>query len=243
MSVEFLTLAEHRLAYQRQVGDAGKAGVIFLSGFASDMEGTKAVFLNDYCAARNIGYVRFDYRGCGQSSGVFTDGTIGGWLEDTLAVFDQLTTGPQIIVGSSMGGWLGLLVTQLRPERFKAFIGVAAAPDFTEILVWEKLTAVQRAALLREGEIREDGAHAPMTLKLIEEGRHHLIMNKPLRVPCPMRLLQGRLDSEVPWDYAHKIAAHVAQEDVRVMVVENGDHRLSTPDDLALLGRVVGEFF
>ena len=142
MSVEFLTLADCRLAYQRQVTDKSKPGIIFLGGYASDMQGTKAVFLSERCAEHSISFTRFDYRGCGQSPGSFTDGTIGAWLEDSLAVFDRLTQGMQIIIGSSMGGWLGLLLAKARPERVKALIGVAAAPDFTEDLVWEKLTTI-----------------------------------------------------------------------------------------------------
>lgn len=205
------------------------------------MTGTKAAFLSERCAAHSIHFIRFDYRGCGQSPGNFADGTIGAWLEDSLGVFDRLTEGPQIVVGSSMGGWLGLLLAKARPERVKAFIGVAAAPDFTENLVWEKLTKIQREVLLREGQICEE-SHAPMTLKLIEEGRRHLVMREALPLSCPVRLLQGMKDSEVPWDYAQRIAAHVGQEDVRVTLIKNGDHRLSMPPDMELLWRTVEEF-
>ncbi|MDE2029789.1 MAG: alpha/beta hydrolase [Alphaproteobacteria bacterium] len=239
MPVEFLSVADRRLAYQRQVG---RAGLVFLGGYASDMDGTKATCLAERCAEAGIACLRFDYRGCGQSSGNFTDGTIGAWRDDSLAVFDALTEGPQIVVGSSMGGWLGLLLAQARPERVKAFVGVAAAPDFTEDLVWDKLTDAQRETLKRDGEIREEGGHAPMTLKLIEEARRHLILRTPFALPCPARLLQGMKDTEVPWDYALRIAQHIAQDDARVTLVKNGDHRLSAPEDLALLWGAVSEF-
>ncbi|MDR3424688.1 MAG: alpha/beta hydrolase [Alphaproteobacteria bacterium] len=243
MTLEFLSLADCRLAYQRQVGNKNNSGIIFLCGFASDMEGSKASFLSQYCAERAIPFIRFDYRGCGQSSGKFSDGTIGAWLEDSLAVFDRLTDGPQIIVGSSMGGWLGLLLAKARGERVKAFIGIAAAPDFTEDLVWARLTESQREKLLREGTVcADDDGRAPLTLKLIEEGRKHLVLRQPLALSCPVRLLQGMKDKEVSPRHAERIAACVAHDDVRVTLVKGGDHHLSAPEDLALLGRTVTEF-
>jgi pimeloyl-ACP methyl ester carboxylesterase len=244
--IEFLSMQGNGLAYQRQIGIDECPGIIFLSGFASDMEGTKAVFLSERCATHSVSFVRFDYRGCGRSSGQFTDGTIGAWFEDTLAVFDQLTQGPQIVVGSSMGGWLGLLLAKARPERVKTFIGVAAAPDFTEDLVWDQLTALQREALRRKGEFYKDGSPLdqgkPLTLKLIEEARAHLILRHPLPLSCPVRLLQGMLDQEVPWQYAARIAAHVSQDDVRMTLIKDGDHRLSRAEDLELLWQTVSAF-
>jgi pimeloyl-ACP methyl ester carboxylesterase len=246
MSVAFLTLADRRIAYQRQVGDSARPGVIFLGGFASDMTGTKAIFLSEQCARQGLSFVRFDYRGCGQSPGIFTDGTIGAWLEDSLAVFDQLTVGPQIVVGSSMGGWLGLLLAKARPERVKAFIGVAAAPDFTEDLVWEKLTRLQRETLLRDGLIYEEDAppdhRVPLTLRLIEEARGHLLLRSALSLSCPVRLIQGMKDAEVPFAHAQRIAEHVTQDDVQVTLIKNSDHRLSQPENLGLLWRLVAEF-
>lgn len=242
MTIEFLSVADGRIAYQRQVGDARKPSVVFLSGYASDMTGTKACFMAETCAAQNIGFLRFDYRGCGLSSGVFADGTIGTWFTDTLAAIDALTAGPQIVIGSSMGGWLALLLARARPERMRALIGIAAAPDFTEELVWNKLTAAQRETLMRDGKIQEDGAHAPMTWRLIEEGRDHLVLRSPLAVPCPLRLIQGMRDTDVPWDYAPRLANHIMQEDIRVTLIKNGDHRLSAPEDLELLKQTAAEF-
>lgn len=247
MTVEFLTLADRRLAYQRQVGDPHQPTVVFLSGFASDMQGSKASFLATTCARQNISYLRFDYRGCGASSGMFTDGTVGGWLDDTLAVSDALTTGPLIVIGSSMGGWLALGLAQARAERVKAVIGIAAAPDFTEDLIWKKLTPSQRATLQQTGELYDANApqdyNFPITLKLIEEARAHLVLRQPLSLSCPLRLLQGMQDREVPWDYALRIASKITHNDVQVTLIKNGDHRLSTPENLALLWQQVAAFF
>lgn len=246
MPVEFLIAGDSSLAYQRQAGDFSKPGVIFLGGFASDMEGTKATFLSQFCAEHGLSFVRFDYGGCGRSSGKFADGTIGAWLEDTLVIFDRLTTGPQIVVGSSMGGWLGLLLARVRPQWVKAFVGIAAAPDFTEDLIWDQLTKTQRDILLHDREIYENDAArergAPITLKLVEEARKHLILRAPFSVPCPVRLLQGKQDAEVPWSYAKNIAEHIHAPDIRVTFIKDGDHRLNRPEDLALLGRTVAEF-
>ena len=244
MAIEFLSLADCRLAYQRQVGDKNNPGVLFLSGFASDMEGTKATFLSKRAAERKESFVRFDYRACGKSSGDFAKATIGAWFEDTLAVFDQLTEGPQIVVGSSMGGWLGLMLAAARPKRVKAFIGVAAAPDFTENLIWAKLTPAEREKVRRTGAYHEKGdpgRQTTLTSGLIEEARKHLILNKPFAIPCPVRLLQGMKDLEVPWEYALRIVQHITCEDARVTLVK-GDHSLSTPQDLEMLARTIEEF-
>jgi pimeloyl-ACP methyl ester carboxylesterase len=240
--IEFLSLADSRLAYQREVGNKNSS-LLFLSGFASDMEGTKATFLSKRSAEHGISFIRFDYRGCGRSSGSFSDGTIGAWLDDCLAVFDRLTQGPQIVVGSSMGGWLGLLLAEARPERTKAFIGVAAAPDFTEDLVWEKLTHDEQETLLREGAIYENNdRHAPITLALIEEARAHFVLRSPLRLRCPVRLIQGMRDADVPWNHATRIAEHLFCDDVRVMLMKNSDHSLSAPQDLETLWHTIEEF-
>ena len=210
------------------------------------MSGSKASFLTQRCTESAIDFVRFDYRGCGLSSGDFRQGTIGAWLEDSLAVFDHVTQGTQIVVGSSMGGWLGLLLAQARPERVKAFIGIAAAPDFTEALIWNKLSPTQRETLLREGEIYEDNAppdhRAPLTLKLIEEARQHLFFDTHRKMHCPARLLQGMKDTEVPPFYTQKIVDNLDAPSLHIIQVENGDHRLSKPEDLDLLWQTIKEF-
>lgn len=162
-----------------------------------------------------------------------------------MAIFDQLTEGPQIVVGSSMGGWLGLLLAAARPERIKAFIGVAAAPDFTQNLVWEKLTDAEREKVRRTGVYYEKdelpSRQAPITLGLIEEARKHLVLDKPLTLPCPVRLLQGMKDTDVPWEYALRLLQHITSDDARVTLVK-GDHSLSTQKDLEMLERTIGEF-
>jgi pimeloyl-ACP methyl ester carboxylesterase len=246
MAVEFLSVAEAHIAYQRQFGDSHKPSILFLGGYASDMEGAKACFLAQKCEQEGISFVRFDYRGCGQSTGSFRDGTIGAWLEDSVAIFNHLMTPPTIVIGSSMGGWLGLLLAQQKAKDFKAFIGVAAAPDFTETLVWEKLTSEQRGVLLKDGEIFDDAApidrRIPMTLSLIEEARHHLILKSSIKMSCPLRFLQGTKDEEVPPSYAQRVTQSVQSDDTRVTLIEEGDHRLSTPDNLNVLWQTVAEF-
>lgn len=246
MIPDFLTLPDRRLAYQRLLGRADTPGVIFLGGYASDMTGTKASFLAEYCAHRNLSFVRFDYRGHGQSSGDFKDGTIGAWLDDALAVFDQLTQGPQIVIGSSMGGWLALLLALKKPGRIKSLIGIAAAPDFTEDLMWSMFTAEQREALTQNGFIIDETAppeeRAPITLRLIQEGRQHLLLHGQIPLHMPIRLLQGEQDREVPPTHAQRIADALESKDVRIYRIEDGDHRLSHPQDLALLQKTVEEF-
>lgn len=237
---DFFTIPDGRLAYQRMIGDKNRAGIIFLGGFASDMTGTKASFLFDRCREKNISFLRFDYQGHGQSSGDFKNGTIGTWFNDACAILDQLTEGPQILIGSSMGGWIGLKLAVERPERVKAFVGIAAAPDFTEDLMWLHLTEAQRSALERDGFI--DGGHAPLTLNLVKEAREHLMLRAPIPVSCPMRLLQGLNDRDVPWQHALRIAENVSGEDVRLTLIKEGDHRLSRPQDLELLWQTVAEF-
>lgn len=247
MAIDFLSLADRRLAYQRQVGNKNIPGIIFLGGFASDLSGTKASFLAQKAAECSIPFLRFDYRGCGSSSGDFIEGTISAWLEDTLAVFDRLTEGPQIVVGSSMGGWLGLLLLKERMERIRAFIGIAAAPDFTEELIWNKLSADEQRAFLRDGLFYEDDAppdrRVPITMRLIEDARKHLVFTHPsLPVPCPVRLLQGMKDKDVPWTFAPRIAEYLTQDDIEIHLMKKGDHSLSRPEDLDTLWKTVALF-
>ncbi|HUY69118.1 MAG TPA: alpha/beta hydrolase [Alphaproteobacteria bacterium] len=245
MIPEYLSLPDRRLCYQRVRGEKDRPGVMFLGGFGSDMAGTKAGFLHENCVAAGFSFLRFDYRGHGGSDGAFRDGTIGAWFEDALAAFDRLTEGPQTVIGSSMGGWVALLLARARPERVAALVGVAAAPDFTEDLIWARLSAEQRAAMAAKGEIADPTApldqQLPITLKLIEEARAHLLLRAPLGVACPVRLLQGMKDAEVPWGHALRLAERITHDDVQVTLVKDGDHRLNRPQDLELLWRVVGQ--
>src|SRR5262245_10019647 len=219
--------------------------VVFLGGFRSDMTGTKALALEDWAGKAGRAYLRFDYLGHGQSSGRFEDGTIGHWLDDSLAALDSLTTGKLVLVGSSMGGWLSLLVARARPERLAGLVLIAAAPDFTERMLLKGLSAEERATLQREGRLERPSQYSPepsvFTWKLIEEGRNHLLLDKKLSLPCPARLLHGQSDPDVPWEYSLQIAAHLEAPEVITTLVKGGDHRLSTPNDIARLIATVEE--
>jgi pimeloyl-ACP methyl ester carboxylesterase len=216
--------------------------VVFLPGFRSDMTGDKATALAAFCAERGVGMLRFDYSGHGASSGAFTDGTIGAWAQDALAAIDTLTRGELILVGSSMGGWIALLTALARPDRIAALVGIAAAPDFTQRLMWESMTPAERTTLERDGVLHvpsQYGEPTPITLKLIQDGAHHQVLNEPMPIRCPVRLLHGQDDPDVPWELALRIAERVEFADVRVILVKDGDHRLSRPSDLTLLRQTV----
>ena len=234
------------IAYHKTPGrGTGKQapGLVFLGGFMSDMTGTKATALEAHARDRGQAFLRFDYQGHGQSSGRFEDGTIGLWAEDAIAVLDELTEGPQILIGSSMGGWIMLLAALARPERVAALVGIAAAPDFTEDLMWERYSPEIRATLERDGIYREPSAYgdAPysITLKLIEDGRNHLLLRAPIPIRCPVRLLQGTADEAVPWQTANALMERLESGDVTATLVKDADHRLSAPGDLARLGRTL----
>jgi pimeloyl-ACP methyl ester carboxylesterase len=219
--------------------------VVFLGGFRSDMTGTKAVALHDWARTNGRAFLRFDYLGHGQSSGRFEDGTIGRWLDDSLATIDALTTGKLVLVGSSMGGWLSLLVALKRPERLAGLVLIAAAPDFTERMLLKGLSPEDRATLERDGRLERPSQYSPepsvFTWKLIEEGRNHLVLDKKLVLPCPVRLLHGQSDPDVPWEYSLQITEHLEAPDVVTTFVKGGDHRLSTPADIARLIATVEE--
>jgi pimeloyl-ACP methyl ester carboxylesterase len=212
--------------------------VLFLPGYRSDMTGDKATMLATFCAQHGQAMLRFDYSGHGTSGGRFEDGTIGVWTTDALTVIDQLTDGPLLLVGSSMGGWIALLCALARRDRVAGLIGVAAAPDFTEALMWQALSFEQRARLMQQGVIHvpsQYGEPTPITRALIEDGRNHLLLSSPIALDCPVRLLQGQADPDVPWEMALRIADQLDSADVQVILVKDGDHRLSRPQDLALL--------
>lgn len=239
------TIAYHRLDAGPDAEARGWPGVIFLGGFASDMTGTKATALEEFCAGRGQAFIRFDYTGHGQSSGDFRDGTIGRWMQDALAVIDSLTATPQILVGSSMGGWIALLCARARPTRIAALVGIAAAPDFTEDLMWERFDADDRANLLRDGVIEQTTQYGPtpypITLKLIEDGRRHLLLRAPIAIEQPVRLLHGMADPDVPWRTALAITDRLTGTDVAVTLIKDGDHRLSRPQDLERILAAIAE--
>lgn len=241
---QFLTLPDRELAYQQRKPQSGKEeapGVVFLGGFASDMNGRKATYIDQQCEKAGYGCLRFDYRGHGDSSDKFKDGCISDWFDDALQVLDKLTKGPQIIMGSSMGGWIGLLLARARPERLAGFIGVSSAPDFTEDLVRPMMTAAQTKMLEEEGYFFEQEEHElpegydmlPITQKLMDDGANQLVLRDPLNIDAPVRLLHGQNDAEVPWKTALKTAKHITGDDVVVTLVKDGNHSLSRPEDLA----------
>ncbi len=228
------------IAYAHLAG--AEPTVVFLPGFRSDMSGQKATDLAAFCAATGRAMLRFDYSGHGASGGRFEDGTIGRWADDALAAIDAVTTGRLLLVGSSMGGWIALLAARARPERVAGLIGVAAAPDFTETLMWDAMAPPERAQLMRDGVIHvpsEYGDPSPITRALIEDGRRHLLLGGPIAIDCPVRLIHGQRDADVPWETTLRTAERIASEDVRVILVKDGDHRLSRPADLALLRREI----
>jgi len=233
-----------RLAYIHTPGSRPAPGpvpgptTVFLPGYRSDMHGAKALALQAACDAAGRPCLRLDYAGHGQSDGAFTDGTIGQWTQDALTLVDRLTTGPLILVGSSMGGWIALLVALARPHRAAAILGVAAAPDFTETLMWDAMLPAERATLQAEGVLltpSQYGDPTPVTHRLIQEGRDHLLLHAPIPIPCPVRLLHGQQDPDVPWETSLRLAARLQSPDVQVTLVKDGDHRLSRPTDLTLL--------
>ena len=224
------------IAYHRSPGRG--PGVMFLGGFMSDMTGTKAVALEDFCRKRGQAFLRFDYQGHGQSSGRFEDGCIGTWSEDAIAALDALTEGPQILVGSSMGGWIMLLAALARPTRVAALVGIAAAPDFVTRM-WDEFSPEIQRTIVMEGVYRAPSQYSAtpyaITQKLIEDGRRHLLLEKPIPLRCPVRLLHGMKDPDVPWDTSLMLAGALESTDVDVIFAKEGDHRLSTPADLERL--------
>ena len=232
----------HTLAYHQLQG-AGP-GVVFLGGFMSDMQGTKATALEQWARAAGRAYLRFDYSGHGESDGAFTDGTIGAWARDARVVIDALTTGPQILVGSSMGGWISAILTREIPERIAGFVGIAAAPDFTEDSMWAGFTDAQRAELADQGVVHlpsEYGDPYPITRALIEDGRDHLVLRAPLPMPFPVRLLQGSDDRDVDPSVALKLFDHIDGPDVELTLVKGADHRFSDPRCLHLITAAIGD--
>ncbi|MDR5652191.1 alpha/beta hydrolase [Ruixingdingia sedimenti] len=241
---DFLTTPHgRRIAYHRTPGRG--PGVVFLGGFRSDMTGTKAVHLQDWAERTGRAFLRFDYSGHGASSGDFLDGAIGDWAEDAAAAIAALTEGPQVLVGSSMGGWIALLTARAMPERVAGLVGIAAAPDFTEDSMWAGFDTLQRRQLIEDGRVAlpSDYADEPyiITRRLIGDGRRHLVLRAPLPLPFPVRLLQGTADTDVPVAVALRLLDHADSPDLRLTLVKGADHRFSTPDCLALIETAIAE--
>ena len=230
------------LAYHRTAG--AEPGVVFLGGLRSDMTGTKALFLQEWAEARGRAFLRFDYSGHGASSGRFEEGCIGDWAEDAVAAISALTEGPQVLVGSSMGGWAALLAIRALGARVAGLVGIAAAPDFTEDSMWGGFDEGQRRALTEKGQVAllsEYGDDLIVTRRLIEDGRRNLVLRTPLHLPFPVRLLQGTADVDVPPGVALRLLDHAMGPDIRLTLVKDADHRFSTPECLALIGTSLDE--
>ena len=217
--------------------------VVFLCGYGSEMTGTKARYLSRMCAEAGHAYLRFDYRGRGASSGRLEDGTIGSWTDDACAAIEAVAPGPLVLVGSSMGGWIMLLAARRLPERVRALVGVAAAPDFTEERMWLRMPADERETLASRGVVYVPSRYSddpyPVTLRLIEDGRERLQLRNRIPLDCPVRLIHGYRDDDVPWQTSLRLASRLQSGDVAVEIVGDGDHRLSRDADLARLARTL----
>lgn len=225
------------IAYRQRAGHS--PAVVFLSGYKSHMDGTKAKFLDRFCANQGNAYLRFDYFGHGHSSGEFVDGTIGRWYEDALSVVAQLSNRELVLVGSSMGGWIMSLLARTIPERIAGMVGIASAPDFTERLMWPGLSKQQREKL-KAGDVlslpsRYDDQPYPVTMRFIEEAREHLVLNTRIPINCPVHLLHGMNDPDIPWETSVELANVFSTEDVTVTLLKGSEHRLSTNTELELI--------
>ncbi len=242
MTASFLTPQGRRIAFHQTGGAA--PGVMFLGGYRSDMTGTKAAHLEAWAIAQGRAFLRFDYSGHGQSSGAFDQGAIGDWAQDAAAAL-ALTTGPQVLVGSSMGGWVALLLARALPARVAGLVGIAAAPDFTEDSIWGSLGPAERDMLMQTGRVERpggpDGTADVITRRLIEDGRAHLVLRDPLALPFPVRLLHGTADTAVPPSVAVRLVNHAIGPNLHLTLVKDADHRFSTPPCLALIETAVAD--
>lgn len=245
-ATKFLSLDNgQRIAYHRLLGES--PGVIFCGGFMSDMTGTKALTLEAFCRSQGRAFVRFDYSGHGESEGDFAEGTIGRWSSDALAVFDELTQGPQVVVGSSMGGWISLLLTLQRPQQVQGLLLLAPAPDFTDDMLRNEFTDADRAELEAVGRLLRPTEYGDepyvITRQLIEEGRHHLLLAEDIPVQCPVDILHGMNDSDVAWQRSLTLVDRLQSDAVTLHYVKHGDHRLSEPADLKRICQLVRELW
>lgn len=239
----FITTPQGRhIACHRTPGR--EPGVVFLGGFRSDMTGSKALHLQAWAEATGRAFLRFDYSGHGASRGSFDELALSDWREDAAALIGLLTEGPQVLVGSSMGGWIGLLLARDLPEHVAGLVGIAAAPDFTQRM-WEEMTPADRSALLETGIFHRPSDYSddpyPITRRLIEDGRQNLVLQGPLHLPIPVRLLQGTADVDVPPSVALGLLEHISSPDLRLTLVKDADHRFSSPACLELITRTVEE--
>ncbi|MCW5682683.1 MAG: alpha/beta hydrolase [Xanthobacteraceae bacterium] len=248
---QFIDVGGRRIAIRAREGNT--PGLFWLGGFKSDMKGTKAVALDAHAAQTGRACIRFDYSGHGESGGRFEDATISQWLEESLAVFGNRAKGPQIVIGSSMGGWMALLLARAlakdpslaKDAKLAGLVLIAPAPDFTEELMWKQFSDEIRNQIETTGQWERPSVYGDppyaITKKLIEDGRKHLLLGQPIEVKCPVRILQGVLDPDVPWQHAMRLVSCLAQDDVAMTLVKDGDHRLSRPEDIQRLLKTVDE--
>ncbi len=234
--------ASRRLAYSKVEATASNLkfpGIVFLGGLASDMEGTKAKYLEDWSKSHGKSFLRFDYTGHGKSSGNFAEGSIASWYKDAVSVLDDLTEGKQILVGSSMGGWIALLLAKWKPNRVHSLIGIAAAPDFTEDYMWKRFDKKQRQQILEKGYIYQETEYSPDPYKisknLIVESRECLILRERLRLPFPIRLFQGTEDHDVPVDTAIRLLGHLESPNAQLQIIKGADHSFSNDTCLQII--------
>lgn len=232
--IEYLeTAGRDRLAYRLSEGNSPI--VVFLGGFMSDMEGSKATALEAFCRSRGQAYLRLDYSGHGNSGGRFEDGTISIWRDDALAIIDAVSKGPIVLIGSSMGGWIALLMALARPDRVVGMIGLAAAPDFSEELMWDRFDADQKHQLMDKGLVKLSSDYAEpysITRSFVEDGRRNLLMDGPIDLKIPLRLIQGSIDPDVPAEMPDRIVRRLTSDDAQTLIIEGGDHGLSRPEDI-----------
>jgi pimeloyl-ACP methyl ester carboxylesterase len=240
--------AARKIAVRARTGST--PGLFWLGGFNSDMRGTKALALDAWAAEHDRACVRFDYSGHGESGGALIEGTIGRWLEESVAVFERFCAGPQVVIGSSMGGWMALLLAReiASRERIRASLAglvlIAPAPDFTEQLMWNSFSPEVQNEIRTNGvwlRPSQYGEPYPITRALIEEGRNHLLLGSAIDVGCPVRILQGAQDPDVPWQHAFALAHRLPSDDVVLTMIQDGDHRLSRPQDIARIIAAVAE--
>lgn len=230
-----------RLAYR--ISGGADPVVVFFPGYASDMDGTKAAYLDLWCEEHGRGFLRFDYSGHGKSEGAFAEGTIGRWTADALTVIEASTSGPVVLVGSSMGGWIMLLAALALKDRVRGLVGVAAAPDFTEDLMWRSLNDEQRRILAEQGELYLPSDYVddplPITMKLIVEAKQQLLLDAPIELTCPVRLIHGLEDPDVPWETSVKLSSQLVSQDIEIRLLKGGGHRLSEVAHLELIAATV----
>jgi pimeloyl-ACP methyl ester carboxylesterase len=254
--LKFIDVGTDARAIAVRAAPGATPGLLWLGGFKSDMQGTKAAALAAFAAKGGRAIVRFDYSGHGESKGEFGDGTIGRWLEESVAVFKACCRGPQVLIGSSMGGWIALLLARelrraaaqgaMQAASLAGMVLIAPAVDFTEALMWNKFSPEVRAEIESKGSwlrpSQYDIAPYPITRQLIEEGRKHLLLGGLIETGCPVRILQGVEDPDVPWGHAVELVSRLAQDDVVLTLVKDGDHRLSRPEDVERLLAAIAEF-